>query len=217
MFELIHGVGKVLGKHLSDKYGEPKSIDQAIDILANEVGLPKSTQQDISLRPWHIIPRSVIEHLEDDLRSHLAFKFEIAGSYRRGLMWSGDIDLVIVGDSTEIYNQLCSIKTDRFDFNTSPYMLGPDKISLFVRLPYMNVFVTCDMFFVKSDEYPYMLFYATGSKEFNIRMRRLAKSRGGLLNQSCLILDGVKVYAETEQDIMLALGLDYLEPSQRVR
>ncbi|RLF32699.1 MAG: hypothetical protein DRN07_04420 [Thermoplasmata archaeon] len=60
------------------------------------------------------------------------------------------------------------------------------------------------------------LLFFTGSADFNIRLRGLAKKMGLKLNRDGLF-DGDKlIVSETEEEILGALGMKWLEPSMRV-
>jgi DNA polymerase/3'-5' exonuclease PolX len=219
MFEKILGIGKVLAKRLNEEYGEPKDLDEAYKLLSGNNSLPSSTRQEISLRPWYIVPKIIIDELNKDLKTLTNLNFEIAGSYKREEPYSGDVDIVINCGrnvlSLPIYKYLCGIETNKFSFNTEPYSMGNDKISLLLYLPYLSAYIVCDMFFTNQNEYPFMLFYATGSKMFNIRMRKKAKMLNGNLNQTSLVIGNKKIKAKSEMDIMSALNVEYLEPKDR--
>lgn len=60
-----------------------------------------------------------------------------------------------------------------------------------------------------------MLFFFTGSKDFNIRMRALAKRKGYKLNRYGLWLGEELIESRTEQNIMSILGLKYVHPERR--
>ena len=208
------GIGPALAVKLA-KDREPATYDEAVDLLRKQDSIPKATLQDINLRPWKILPRNLIDHLNNDLKLNFNYRFDIAGSYRRGLQCSGDVDIVIQGSASECYQTLCSIETDKFSFVTTPYAMGDDRISLCLYIPYCKIYIICDMFFTTPEEYAYMLFYATGSKEFNIKMRARAKKIGGVLNQRSLVVDGVSLPAASEEQIMQHLGLQYVDPRDR--
>ncbi len=72
------------------------------------------------------------------------------------------------------------------------------------------------------EEYVFMLLYITGSKEFNIKMRAIAKNKGYLLNQKGLFkvnnnkVDNNSVIVKNEKEIFDILEMEYLLPRKRI-
>lgn len=185
--------------------------------------LPLAAQIDIKYRPIRPIPRHMIVYFEDVLKiiKSIRFPFVIVGSYRRGKPSSSDIDVLVredfVGDANTLIN---SINNDVKQFITiyPPYAIGPQKISTIVRLHKYRVNVKVDFFISPKEELPFAILYSTGSKEFNIKMRQLAKKKGYLLNQKGIFKSGKLVDStfKREQDIFKFLGMKYLSPDQRI-
>jgi DNA polymerase (family 10) len=60
------------------------------------------------------------------------------------------------------------------------------------------------------------LLHSTGSKNFNIKMRKIAIDKGFKLNEKGLFtFSGQQIYTPTEADIFSALGLQYVPPDGR--
>jgi DNA polymerase/3'-5' exonuclease PolX len=142
---------------------------------------------------------------------------EIAGSYRRGARESGDIDIV-VGPRDEECNHraflhdLHEIIRERDDF-VGLIMIGAQKYSFLMR--YRAHVVHVDIFYASPESYFAALLYATGSQQFNIRMREHCKKDGFTLNQEGLTKDGRAIAASSEEDIFAAVGLQYVPPNER--
>ena len=96
--------------------------------------------------------------------------------------------------------------------------MGPSKISTIVRLKNYKINLKMDLFIAPKLEYPFAQLYSTGSKEFNIRMRRLAKSKGYLLNQKGLYKSGKRLNSskfKSEKSIFDFLNMKYVSPKSR--
>lgn len=129
----------------------------------------------------------------------------LVGSLRRKEAIVNDIDFLIIGDSSsEVLSKI------RSDPNVSILSAGTKTI----LLKYKNIRV--DLFFTtKEDLIPAVLHY-TGSKTFNIRIRRHAKAMGYKLNQYGLFdSKGKKIKVTTEKQIFKILGIDYKKPEDR--
>ena len=76
-----------------------------------------------------------------------------------------------------------------------------------------------DILFTSYNEYPYALMYFTGSKSFNIYMRKLCAEKGLKLNEKTLTKNKKKITEniKSEGDIFNFLNISYLEPSKRYK
>ena len=141
----------------------------------------------------------------------LGLKTFFAGSLRRRKKLIADIDVIVICSQAE-FGHLLNNLNQQFslisagDYKAS-YMIDPiNKIQL-------------DIIRSNKEEFPFQLFYLTGSKEFNIKMRGLAKSKGYRLNQTGIYdtdtnerVSGIFNY---EKEIFDFLGIDYVEPYNR--
>lgn len=89
---------------------------------------------------------------------------------------------------------------------------GETKIS-FILLP-KNLQV--DVRLLPMENYGAALLYFTGSKDFNVKMRREAIRQECLLNEYGLNKKGEIVASRSEEEIFKALGMEYVEPEKRV-
>ena len=101
----VYGIGPKKAKEFVSQ-----GLTTLNDLRANPDGLTTAMKlgllyfDDIESR----IPRQEIETYEDILSQHFApinqnDKFEIVGSYRRGKPDSGDIDIIITGDTDKVF------------------------------------------------------------------------------------------------------------------
>jgi len=179
------------------------------------------------------IPREEVTQIGDEIKSTILelepkIIFEIAGSYRRKLSSSGDIDILI---SNPVENAASSVSTGdgpanileklTLDLENNPRFVaivssGAERLTFL----YKNTKVRqVDILLIGYPSFYAALLYFTGDWEFNQAMRGFAKAKGFRLNQ-----DGLFKYvggklepipATSEKDIFDALGLQYIEPQNR--
>jgi DNA polymerase (family 10) len=132
-----------------------------------------------------------------------AGSFNVAGSYRRGKSTVGDID-IITNFPPSTVNPLLRTVGELID-------IGEHRTS--IRCQGQRV----DVRFTSSDEYGSMLLYLTGSKDFNIRLREIALSRGLKLNEYGIEdkKEGIIHRFAQEEEIFTFLGMDYIPPEMR--
>lgn len=211
----VWGIGEVKAKKLYDM-----GIETIDDLRENEHLLTKN--QRIGLK-YHEelqqkIPREYIDVFKTTVDTILSREFgvgtyqlEIAGSYRRGKPFSGDIDCLI--SSTEFGLQDVVSVLTHFGIITDKLGLKKQK---FMGIAYLSGHhFRLDIEFLPPDEWGSGLLYFTGSQSFNIAIRSHAKKHGFTLNEHGLFQGGKRIPAYTEQDIMNYLGLAYVEPHNR--
>jgi hypothetical protein len=139
-----------------------------------------------------------------------------AGSYRRGAADSGDIDALVVAPTAAQARQAVAQAL----VDLGPYVLetlasGGVKWQGIVRLPNRPA-RRLDLHAVGADEAAFALLYFTGSRDFNVALRRRARARGMRLTERALFAnDGRRVPAATEHEIFALLNARYVEPSDR--
>jgi|SRR3990167_1793725 len=181
------------------------------------------------------IPRETIQNIEIIMKIFMSEAFggnsyvlRIAGSYRRGKEESGDIDCVIspVKKSSDFFATKSSdkITLEKVVSLFREKRLIKDILSMrhekFMGIggcPSGNVsHFRLDIEFVPETEFGSALLYFTGSKDFNIYMRGIAKAKGYVLNEHGLFSDGKKIlHSPTEKDIFKKIGIPYLPPDER--
>ena len=176
------------------------------------------------------IPRAEIEeykivfnHLFNNYKpSNKADAFEIVGSYRRGALDSGDIDIIITGQTGQGYSAFID---DLVKKGIILHVLsrGPSKTLVIAKLPNCLVARRIDFLYAPLDEFAFALLYFTGSKSFNTVMRQNALDQGYTFNEHSihhLTADkkkGEKVLEQflTEQSIFDFLKMTYKTPVER--
>jgi DNA polymerase (family 10) len=96
---------------------------------------------------------------------------------------------------------------------------GPKKYMGMGRLGTEGQGRRIDIMYTKPEEYPFAIFYFTGSMEFNQRIRGEILDRGMTINEYSLkdsdTKNKVSHTFRTEQDIFDYLGYAYVEPRDR--
>lgn len=166
------------------------------------------------------IPRAEIERFEHVVHClfeglNLNYDFVIVGSYRRGEPDSGDIDLLV--RNIDLRNFMEPLIKSGLVVGTISF--GAHKFMGVIQLDQNYPARRLDVLSLKPEEFPFALLYFTGSKEFNVLMRRRAQELGYTLNEHRLleIKTHQPVYLRSEREIFDFLGLEYLAPAQRVR
>ena len=149
-------------------------------------------------------------------------RFEIVGSYRRGLESSGDIDVIITSNQPQVFtnfiNELIAQK-----IIIEVLSRGPTKSLVITKIPSSDVFRRVDFLYTTPEEYPFSVLYFTGSKMFNTVMRGHALKQGLTMNEHGLYKMDNKKKGEKvdhvfrdEQDIFDYLHLQYKPPKERI-
>lgn len=148
-------------------------------------------------------------YVEDTVKAMGMKNYVIAGSYRRNAEYVGDIDVICLDSRRPVLLDVISE--------------GPEQIAGWVEVVGTvgtthgtTGKVRCDVRFCSAEDFPAMLLYFTGSKEFNIRQRGIAKKKGFKLNQHGLYRGTEKLKVRSERDIFKILEMPYLEPEMRV-
>jgi len=220
----IYSIGPELAKKLVAKYKLDLNKPIRAQLKKYAAELPVATQADLKYNPSRRIPNAIIVKFDAVLRTKLrGFRYDIAGSYKRGKPFSRDIDIIVCSPSNKTTAEHWDAFVARMPSNVKfikPYAQGLDKVS--TMLKFNNYTCKVDVFFTDPREYMFMLLYATGSGTFNIRMRATAKRLGYLLNQRGLyklVSDTVlrRIPVKNEKALFKKLKMKYLKPSQRIR
>lgn len=137
-------------------------------------------------------------------------RFSIAGSIRRLSETIKDIDFVIETDEVDVVKEkLLQIDTLKEVVNQ-----GDTKVSITLQDEYD---VTVDFRIVNKKEFATSLHHFTGSKEHNVKMRQLAKSRQEKINEYGVTneLTGEVTHFESEEAFFNHFNLPYIPPELR--
>ncbi len=157
------------------------------------------------------IPRHEALRRAIELRTHLlgvpgVERVEIAGSLRRGRDTVGDLDLLLAGDPrVDLGNAL-----EHFAGIRSLEQRGPTRASGTLRGG-----LRVDLRLVPAESFGAALYYLTGSRAHNLRVRRLAQTAGLKINEYGVYRGTRRIAGDTEESVFAALGLDPIPPELR--
>tara|TARA_Y100000389_G_scaffold204970_1_gene261424 strand:- start:22548 stop:25496 length:2949 start_codon:yes stop_codon:yes gene_type:complete len=219
-FSEIYGVGPKKALLLSKEFSSIEELRMGVSKESSIL----NDKQKIGLKHYENIleriPRNeiddynvLIKKILKDFSSNI--RAEIVGSYRRGAETSGDIDIIITSNNETDFDNFIN----KFDKNVVEY-LGKGKTKCFIIGQLQDKTPRrIDFMFTSEKEFPFAILYFTGSKEFNVRMRQHALSRGFTLNEHEIKYSDKTRYLEkefsSEEDIFKFLGMKYKIPSDR--
>lgn len=191
------------------KEGQIAELDGFGDKLVQQILTAIETGQEKKKRHNRneVIP--VVEKIMEILKEFKTVTHaEVAGSYRRQAETIGDIDILVGGTIDKIQFKSSIQKT----FAEITFLADGETKMAFVVFP-ENLQV--DIRFVADESYGSALLYFTGSKDFNVKMRKIAIEKGCLLNEYGLHKDGEKIAGKTEEEVFKALDMEFTEPNYR--
>ena len=205
-----------------------------IDALREKQESVLNDVQKIGLRYYEDIlsriPRSEIDNYRDVLTAIFekstvsGSRFEIVGSYRRGAISSGDIDMIITNDKNDKSGSFDAFLDTLIEDGIVTHVLsrGASKSLTIAHLDESGKSRRLDFLYANPSEYPFAILYFTGSKIFNTVMRQRALDMGLTLNEHGLYKlvagkKGSKVEHEfpSEESIFDFLGIKYKTPEER--
>jgi len=191
------------------KNGDIDKIPGFGEKLVSQILEGIKTGQEKKKRHERIAVKPIAEKLVKILKSIKGVKMvEVAGSYRRKSPTVGDLDILVCGKPVA---DLAEKKISREFKNITMLASGETKVA-FVIFP-QNLQV--DVRFVPEESYGAALLYFTGSKDYNVMMRKVAIEKGYLLNEYGLFENGEYIAGKTEEEVCNALGIKYLKPNLR--
>jgi DNA polymerase/3'-5' exonuclease PolX len=223
-FQQIYGVGPKKAEQLvAAGY---TTIDQLRAAVTADPTLLNRNQQ-IGIRYYDPlltrIPRSEMDAHSALLLAHKPASMEgvIVGSYRRGRPDSGDIDMLlrVSSPTDDAPTALAAYVTvlRAAGYIREVLAQGDHKCLAIAALP-GGTARRLDLLVTPPDEFPFAVFYFTGSDTFNVAVRAHALSRGFTLNEHALttVRSGRPVTGiKTEIGIFTALRIMWREPHER--
>ena len=213
----VYGIGAKKANELIEKgVTSIAMLRERQDELLNDV-------QKVGLKYYEPIlkriPRSEIDQYKTVFQKTLeimdaksSLNFEIVGSYRRGNLTSGDIDVMITSKNPDDFTKFI----DSLLFQNIIIEIlsrGKSKCLVIARLPQDCDARRVDFLYSSPEEYPFSVLYFTGSKGFNVVMRSHALKLGYSLNEHGLT--GSNHTFTDEKSIFDFLKLEYIPPEER--
>ncbi len=133
-------------------------------------------------------------------------KIEVAGSLRRHKEIIKDIDILVSArDPKKIHEAFV-----KYSEAETIVAHGDTKSSVTLKSG-----INCDLRTVSEKEFPFALYYFTGSKEHNVVVRTLAKKKNIKVNEYGLFKGNRPLPCQDETDIFKTLELHYIPPEAR--
>jgi DNA polymerase beta len=225
---LITGVGNVRAKKwLSLNIKNINDVKNAI----KEKQITITHHIDIGIKYYDDFKKKIPKNEIDEIKSYLKdviqkidnnLLFEICGSYRRGAIESGDIDILISHKNylknIEKYNILKNIVNiltqnnfiiDNLTSKGNTKFMGVCKINEIAR--------RIDIRVVDYSSYYSSLLYFTGNKNFNVYLRNKALENNFSLSEYFLkdLNSEKEIFLKSEKEIFDILKISYLTPKER--
>lgn len=151
------------------------------------------------------LAKEIVDYLA---ASEGVLKVDVVGSVRRRRETVGDIDILVASNNAREV-------TERFtSMPNVDCIISKEAKGSTIRL---NNHVKVDLRIIPADSWGSALQYFTGSKEHNVKVRRIAIKKGFKLNE-CEIYQretNKKVRSEDEAEIYRLLGMSWIEPELR--
>jgi DNA polymerase/3'-5' exonuclease PolX len=219
----VIGIGPSIANQLIQKY-KIKSLDDLIKkVIKGEI----EVNDKIKLGLKYVgkfkgnIPRQHIDDVQDYLKQFNS-NIIICGSYRRGLDFSSDIDILLYNSQLLTMNDVkkSNMLNDYVKLLTKNKFIV-DNITNNNVTKYMgfakweNVIRRIDIRLIPYESIYTALVYFTGSYELNRIMRKKAKELGYKLNEYGLYNNNESIHITSEKELFKKLGIKYLKPTER--
>ena len=226
VFTDIFGVGAKAAQKLIDQGITTLDAlrEKSTDVLNDKQQIGLKYYDDILKR----IPRAeidvysdIFEKTFDSVKSDDS-KYEIVGSYRRGVTDSGDIDVIVTAESKTVFKSFMD-KLIEQNIIIEVLSRGTTKSLVVTKMPNYSTARRVDFLYTSPEEYPFAVLYFTGSKNFNTVMRGRALAMGYSLNEHGMYKmtdkkkgDKVEHAFPDEESIFDFLKMEYKEPKNRI-
>jgi len=176
----------------------------------SEEELKKNLESFMNVKNDRLLLGYVIDYanlLVEKLRkSGLFERVEIAGSMRRMRETIGDIDILAISEEPEKGMEFFS----KMDEVKGIVVKGPTKTTV-----ELGIGTTCDIRVLPKEAFGAAMQYFTGNKDHNVKLRKIAISKGLKLNEYGLFREKDSVAGKSEEDIYRKLGMDFIPPELR--
>lgn len=216
--QTVDGIGPVFAKALVEK--GIRNIDD-LKKQVSEERIKLNHQQEVGLHYYKDlhspIPRAEIKKFKEMFEDVFGDdSIKVAGSYRTGSEYSSDMDFILVG-----YNDIDSVIDNISEIVNLVDVVskGKNGAYLLVKLPMMGAKVRHLDIRLVEEEYvhSYLLYFGSGAV-FSKWIRGVAKDKGYKLNEKGIydLKNGNHIKTKTEKDIFKVLGVEWVEPEDRV-
>lgn len=226
-FEVLEGVGPKGARKLWQEHGVTTLRELRAAVELNKIADPvwKDRLEKLD-KMSERLPRYKVENYVDDVlakmqKQPLIAKVKAAGSLRRYRDTVGDLDFLLACDKSNngkvvkwLQQTFDVVKGGYEEKNGKPVYRNKVTAQIDVYGKYKQVdFCICEPM-----EWGCYLNYLTGSKEFNVALRKYALSLGYSINEHCVTVQtsGKEIYCEDERDVFDLLKIPYVPPECRI-
>ena len=150
---------------------------------------------------------SYAEPLLQYLKKNTAVKQAIiAGSYRRGRESVGDLDILVTAGKAD------RVMKHFTDYEEVTQIVSSGKTRATVIL---HCGLQVDLRVVEEKSFGSALYYFTGSKAHNIKVRRLAQQKGLKINEYGVYRGNKRIAGETEESVFKSVDIPFIPPELR--
>lgn len=200
--------------------GYRKAAEVPMSLRTNEQNLGVFYKEELDQR----IPRAEMDEFNElfmQILIELGTQGLICGSYRRGRVNSGDVDLLML----DIPGYHLDLMKEIVKYPVFTYILsaGNKKIKAIGKIKELHRRIDVEL--VQPEELAFAMLYFTGPDSFNKKMREHCKSMNLKLNEKSLTervpkslknkTKTVFYLAFSEEEVFELLGLQYLTPEER--
>jgi DNA polymerase/3'-5' exonuclease PolX len=230
--ENVHGIGEKTIEMLREKnIYTIKNLRTAIQVIPTLL----NRAQTIGLQYYEDLIQPILREETEKYESRLqeimrkiepVMKMTIAGSYRRNRRTSHDIDVLFTHPQNPELDRetwLDTFVAALVEENIKVVYLTrtSSKRLAIIKMKNMKFHRRIDFMVVPYSTYPFALLYLTGSKEFTVKMRQQAISKGYSLSENGFkdlkTNERVNVHDfKSEKDVFDFLEMDYLAPEDRI-
>ncbi|EEZ93292.1 MAG: PHP domain protein [Candidatus Parvarchaeum acidiphilum ARMAN-4] len=176
----------------------------------SEEEIRKNLQSFMTVKNDRLLLGYVIDYTNLILKklrnSNVFERVEIAGSLRRRKETIGDVDILAISDKPEIGMDFFS----KIDEVTGIVVKGPKKTTV-----ELSIGTTCDIRILSKESFGAAMQYFTGNKDHNVKIRKIAISKGLKLNEYGLFRGKSAIAGKDEEEIYNKLGMEFIPPELR--
>lgn len=157
------------------------------------------------------IDRNTVETIKERLLKFKDSEIHFLGSYIRNENICSDIDILLISDNIDIKKKF--VEFIKSEYKTINITEGDMKSSLYIM--HNKNYIHLDVMNAPIKSRTESILYLTGPKEFNIWIRKIAKSKGFKLNEHELVFNRKRIGVDDEVKLFKVLGVEYIEPKKR--
>lgn len=180
----------------------------------------KSLDQATHLKeriPLKAAKKAAAEYLKYMRKCETVGQMEVAGSLRRERETIGDVDILVTGKRAS-KSAAAAMSKHFLAYPKIKQVLAQGETKSSVVIEYARgKLAQVDFRVVDPESFGAALFYFTGPKDFNIKVRTIALRRGLKINEYGVFRGEEKIAGKTEKEIFDLLEVKYLEPKERER